>query len=201
VAWLEHPDCHGESARAFWPTRSTPVRHRVEHIETVPDHTVRRFARLGVAASMQPLHCTEYTRADHTDNWSRRLGDQRASRAWRCRDLRESGARVILGSDWPIAPHPPDLFHLGQARRFRAQAPRHQPQASSARPRRQGPLPAPGGPVPGPDSSWVTTGAPGDTHPDAPEGLSGWFSRLGGRSATMLRVSRRCSSAGRAAVL
>ncbi|PBC70620.1 amidohydrolase family protein [Streptomyces sp. TLI_235] len=66
-----------------------------------------RFAALGVTASMQPTHCCEYTRADHTDNWSRRLGDERAGRAFRCRDLWEAGARVVLGSDWPIAPFPP----------------------------------------------------------------------------------------------
>ncbi|MGW0550010.1 amidohydrolase [Streptomyces altiplanensis] len=83
------------------------VRHRIEHIETVPDDTVRRFAGLGVIASMQPTHCCDFTRADHTDNWSRRLGEERASRAWRCRDLWDSGATVVLGSDWPIAPYPP----------------------------------------------------------------------------------------------
>ncbi|THA75948.1 amidohydrolase [Streptomyces sp. A0642] len=83
------------------------VRHRVEHIETVPDDTLRRFAELGVAASMQPTHCCDFTRADHTDNWSRRLGQERAARAWRCRDLWNSGATVVLGSDWPIAPYPP----------------------------------------------------------------------------------------------
>ncbi|WP_282792495.1 amidohydrolase [Streptomyces sp. CC224B] len=84
-----------------------PVRHRIEHIETVPDDTVRRFAELGVVASMQPTHCCDFTRADHTDNWSRRLGEERAARAWRCRDLQDSGAVVVLGSDWPIAPYPP----------------------------------------------------------------------------------------------
>ncbi|MEU4702501.1 amidohydrolase [Nonomuraea dietziae] len=148
TAWLERPDCHGESTHSFWPdpeaythivgelhragvptathaigdaavrhvldsveramaTGERRVRHRVEHIETVPDDTLRRFARLGVIASMQPTHCCDYTRADHTDNWSRRLGEERASRAWRCRDLWDSGARVVLGSDWPIAPFPP----------------------------------------------------------------------------------------------
>ena len=81
TAWLERPDSHGESDRAFWPD---------------PDDTVRRFAGRGVAASMQPTHCCEYTRADHTDNWSRRLGEQRAARGWRCRDLLESGP----GSSW-----------------------------------------------------------------------------------------------------
>ncbi|MFE0171299.1 amidohydrolase [Streptomyces sp. NPDC059002] len=148
TAWLEHPDCHGESTHAFWPDPAAytrvvgelhragvptathaigdaavrhvldsvekalsggrgGVRHRVEHIETVPDDTLRRFAELDVVASMQPTHCCDFTRADHTDNWSRRLGEERAARAWRCRDLWDSGATVVLGSDWPIAPYPP----------------------------------------------------------------------------------------------
>ncbi len=77
-------------------------RHRIEHIETVPDDHLARFAALGVVASMQPPH-TAYTRADHTDEWSKRLGDERADRAWRCRDLRDAGAYLALGSDWPIA--------------------------------------------------------------------------------------------------
>ncbi|MER7988417.1 amidohydrolase [Streptomyces noursei] len=81
-------------------------RHRVEHIETVPDSQLPRFARLGVAASMQPTH-THYTRADHTDAWSQRVGAERAGRAWRCRDLRDAGAVLVLGSDWPIAHHDP----------------------------------------------------------------------------------------------
>lgn len=80
------------------------MRHRIEHIETVPDDQLKRFAELGVIASMQPPH-TAYTRADHTDEWSKRLGEDRAGRAWRCRDLREAGAVLALGSDWPIAPY------------------------------------------------------------------------------------------------
>ncbi|WP_370411225.1 amidohydrolase [Streptomyces fradiae] len=144
TAWLERPDCHGESTHAFWPDPAAythiigelhragvptathaigdaavrhaldaveqagrGVRHRIEHIETVPDDTLPRFAELGVLASMQPTHCCDFTRADHTDNWSRRLGEERAARAWRCRDLWDSGATVALGSDWPIAPFPP----------------------------------------------------------------------------------------------
>lgn len=77
-------------------------RHRVEHIETVPDDQLGRFAALGVVASMQPPH-TAYTRADRSDEWSKRLGEERAGRAWRCRDLRDAGAYLALGSDWPIA--------------------------------------------------------------------------------------------------
>lgn len=81
--------------------------HRIEHIETVPDETIARFARLGVAASMQPIHGTRHTRADRTDNWSVRLGGIRASRGWRCRDLRSMGAVLALGSDWPVTPYDP----------------------------------------------------------------------------------------------
>ena len=79
------------------------TRHRVEHIETIPDDLVERFAALGVTASMQPTHGTEYTAADGSDNWSTRLGPARAAQGWRTRDLREAGVRVALGSDWPIA--------------------------------------------------------------------------------------------------
>ncbi|MCT9868112.1 amidohydrolase [Paenarthrobacter aurescens] len=81
--------------------------HRIEHIETVPDELVERFRRTGVVASMQPTHCTHYSLADHTDNWSTRLGAERANRAWRCRDLREAGVTLGIGSDWPIAPFEP----------------------------------------------------------------------------------------------
>jgi predicted amidohydrolase YtcJ len=85
----------------------TGVRHRVEHIETLPGEDVRRFGQLGVVASMQPSHATDYTRADHSDNWSRRLGTERANRAWRCADILSAGAVLALGSDWPIAPFDP----------------------------------------------------------------------------------------------
>ncbi|MDX3642840.1 amidohydrolase, partial [Streptomyces sp. MB09-02B] len=76
--------------------------HRIEHIESVPDELVGRFAEVGVIASMQPPH-TDFTRADLSDEWSVRLGEERAVRAWRLRDLRDAGAIVALGSDWPIA--------------------------------------------------------------------------------------------------
>ena len=83
------------------------VPHRIEHIETIPDELLPRFRHLDVTASMQPTHCTLYTRADHSDNWSTRLGTERADRGFRIRDLRDAGARVALGSDWPVAPYDP----------------------------------------------------------------------------------------------
>lgn len=94
------------------------TQHRIEHIETLPDDVLDQIMAAGAAASMQPTHCTHYTRADHTDNWSQRLGDTRADRAWRTRDLRERGAIVTLGSDWPIAPYDPrGILAAAQLRR------------------------------------------------------------------------------------
>ncbi|NKE61964.1 amidohydrolase family protein, partial [Lentzea sp. PSKA42] len=84
--------------------RSASTPHRIEHIETMPSALIGRFRRQGVVASMQPTHCSHFTKADHTDNWSVRLGTERAARAWRCRDLRDAGVPVVLGSDWPVAP-------------------------------------------------------------------------------------------------
>lgn len=84
------------------------VRHRVEHIETLQDHDLPRFAAEGVAASMQPLHM-QWRRSDHTDSWAGRLGRERTSRAWRTRDLLNSGALLALGSDWPVAQYDPRI--------------------------------------------------------------------------------------------
>lgn len=113
------------------------VRHRIEHIETIPDDLVEAFARLPVTASMQPTHCTEYTAADQSDNWSTRLGPVRASHGWRIRDLRDAGVRVALGSDWPIADFDPRGVLAAAQLRRRGGAPDRAPiqpeQAISAR--------------------------------------------------------------------
>lgn len=103
------------------------TRHRVEHIETIPDDLVARFAALGVTASMQPTHGTEYTAADGSDNWSVRLGPARAAQGWRTRDLREAGVRVALGSDWPIADCDPRGVLAASLLQRRGGAPERQP--------------------------------------------------------------------------
>ncbi|WP_432511500.1 amidohydrolase [Kineococcus sp. SYSU DK001] len=117
--------------------RQPRVPHRVEHIETLPDDLVGRFAELDVTASMQPTHCTHYTKADHSDNWSQRLGKVRADRAFRTRDLREAGARLALGSDWPVAPYDPRAVIADARLRRTAGRPEEEPvlpgQALSAR--------------------------------------------------------------------
>jgi predicted amidohydrolase YtcJ len=76
--------------------------HRIEHLETTTDRDVARIAAAGITASMQPLHM-QWRKADGSDDWSRKLGPERAARAWRARDYRDAGAPLALGSDWPIA--------------------------------------------------------------------------------------------------
>lgn len=83
--------------------------HRIEHLESIPDDLLDRFAALDVVASLQPVHGTRHTHADATDNWSRRIGPDRVARGWRTRDLLDHGAVVALGSDWPIGPGDPRI--------------------------------------------------------------------------------------------
>jgi predicted amidohydrolase YtcJ len=78
------------------------IHHRIEHIETLQPSELPRFASLDVVASMQAQHMM-WLSPDRSDNWSRRLGDDRCDRAFLTRDLLESGAVVALGSDWPVA--------------------------------------------------------------------------------------------------
>ncbi|MFP3463165.1 amidohydrolase [Arthrobacter globiformis] len=109
------------------PSGTPPAVHRIEHLETVPDELIGRFSRSGLIASMQPTHCTHYSRADHSDNWSTRLGTERANNAWRCADLRAAGTTLGLGSDWPIAPFEPLPILADAQLRRRSGRPGEQP--------------------------------------------------------------------------
>jgi predicted amidohydrolase YtcJ len=91
---------------AYRAAGAARVRHRVEHIETLGDEQLARFAAEGVTASMQAIHL-QWLRADGSDPWSRALGAERAGRAFRCADLAASGALLALGSDWPVADFDP----------------------------------------------------------------------------------------------
>ncbi|GAA1145775.1 amidohydrolase [Microbacterium natoriense] len=94
------------------------VPHRIEHIESVEDDVIDLIGCSGIMASMQPTHCTHHMRADHSDDWSRRLGPERASRGWRTADVRRSGATLALGSDWPVADFDPwEIMADAQLRR------------------------------------------------------------------------------------
>lgn len=74
-------------------------RFRVEHVQHVQRATIPRFARQDVIASVQPYHAIDDGR------WAiRRLGPERLETSFAVGSLFRSGARVCLGSDWPVAP-------------------------------------------------------------------------------------------------
>jgi predicted amidohydrolase YtcJ len=75
-------------------------RPRIEHIETVDADDIPRFGKLGVIASMQPLHA--YPDADTLDVWARNVGPDRASRAWAWKSISNAGGHLAFGSDWPV---------------------------------------------------------------------------------------------------
>ncbi len=55
---------------------------------------------------MQPLHM-QWRAADGSDNWATRLGGDRSDTGFRTRSVLRSGARLVLGSDWPVASYDP----------------------------------------------------------------------------------------------
>jgi predicted amidohydrolase YtcJ len=78
-----------------------PRRHRVEHLEYASPGTADRMARLGVTASMQPVHCDPSI----IDNWIARLGDERVDRGFAWTEYRDAGALLAFSTDAPTAPH------------------------------------------------------------------------------------------------
>jgi predicted amidohydrolase YtcJ len=75
-------------------------RPRIEHIETAAAADIPRFGKLGVIASMQPLH--SYPDSDTLDVWARNIGPDRASRAWAWKSIANGGGKLAFGSDWPV---------------------------------------------------------------------------------------------------
>jgi hypothetical protein len=74
-----------------------PGRHRVEHVQMLSAPDLRRFRELGVIASMQPTHATSDM------YWAeQRVGPERIRFAYAWRALLERGARLALGSDFPV---------------------------------------------------------------------------------------------------
>jgi len=71
-------------------------RHRIEHAQILAPEDVERLARLGIVASMQPIHAI----ADM--GISERYLGARAGRAYVFRELLARGVRIAFGSDAPV---------------------------------------------------------------------------------------------------
>jgi predicted amidohydrolase YtcJ len=79
-------------------------RWRVEHAQIVSPEDIPRFAPLGVIASMQPTHATSDM------PWAGdRLGDERLFGAYAWQRFLHGGARLALGSDFPVESPDPRL--------------------------------------------------------------------------------------------
>jgi len=74
-------------------------RFRIEHIETIAASDLPRFAKLGVMASMEPIHADPGTNGV----WLPAIGPERAARGFAWRSLERAGARLVFSSDWPAA--------------------------------------------------------------------------------------------------
>ena len=91
-------------------------RHRVEHIEVLDAADLPRFARWGITASMQPLHCAPTIDPSQTP-YTTLLGPERLPGAFPWRSILETGALLAFGSDWPIVtPDPLKGLHVALTR-------------------------------------------------------------------------------------
>jgi hypothetical protein len=77
-------------------------RHRVEHVEVIHPDDIPRFEELGVIASMQPPHPP----GNHglpLEPYLSNIGEARWQYAFAWKALREAGARLVFGTDWPVS--------------------------------------------------------------------------------------------------
>jgi len=73
------------------------ARWRIEHVQIAREQDLARMAKLGIIASMQPTHATSDM------PWvPARIGQHRLPRAYAWRTALKLGARLALGSDFPV---------------------------------------------------------------------------------------------------
>lgn len=91
-------------ARVLGDTKDSDHRWRIEHAQVVALGDIPRLAPLGVIASMQPTHATSDM------PWAQdRIGPQRIKGAYAWQRFLASGARLALGSDFPVESPDPRL--------------------------------------------------------------------------------------------
>lgn len=79
------------------PAQRETLRPRIEHAQVVAVEDIPRFSALGVIASMQPTHATSDM------PWAQaRIGAERLRGAYAWQRFRTAGARLALGSDFPV---------------------------------------------------------------------------------------------------
>lgn len=88
------------------------LRHRIEHVQLIHQDDAGRLARLGIVASMQPIHATSDM------NMADRYWGERSAFAYAWREQLEQGAHLAFGSDAPVeSPNPFFGLHAAVTRR------------------------------------------------------------------------------------
>jgi len=79
-------------------------RFRIEHAQHVRLEDVKRFAEIGVIASVQPYHLID------DGVWAeKRIGNKRIKEAYPLKDFLDNGVKMCFGTDWTVAPLNPLL--------------------------------------------------------------------------------------------
>ncbi len=94
-----------EKAQAEYPRED--ARHRIEHSELINQKQIKRANELGVTLSMQPAF--EHYWGGLDGMYGTRLGEERAKKTNRYRDILEAGCLLAGGSDSDVTPMNPLL--------------------------------------------------------------------------------------------
>ena len=108
-ALTETLDAFAHAAAAGLDVRAG--RHHIAHLQVVRSADLPRFAELGVAANLQALWaCFDEQMIDLVLPV---LGPQRSRRQYPFGSLQSHGARLVMGSDWPVtSPDPLAAIHV-----------------------------------------------------------------------------------------
>jgi predicted amidohydrolase YtcJ len=119
-----HVHCIGdrgtrEALDAFEAARAAghagDLRHHIAHIQVIHPDDVPRFAELGVAANAQALWATHEPQMDELTIPF--LGEERSTWQYPFGGLHRAGARLVMGSDWPVSsPDPIAAIHTAVTR-------------------------------------------------------------------------------------
>ncbi len=106
-----------EALDAFAAARAPgrDLRHHIAHLQVVHPDDVPRFAALGVAANAQALWATHEPQMDELTVPF--LGEERTTWQYPFGGLHRAGARLVMGSDWPVtSPDPLAAIHTAVTR-------------------------------------------------------------------------------------
>lgn len=79
------------------------IRPRIEHLELTTEEDAKRLGRLGITASIQPVHADQGI----FGAWPTIIGEHCCGRAFAYKEFQDGGAPIALGTDSPTAPFEP----------------------------------------------------------------------------------------------